>query len=576
MAKNPLLTLDIGSHSLKLAEFADVRGGLEMTRYAVSELGVDPQGDADRSQYIITTIHDLLNESGCKPGPTLVSISGHTVFTRFVKLPQVEPEKVYQIIQYEAQQNVPFPMNEVVWDYQLISGNDGEVDVMLAAIKSDIIANLCDCIRFAGLTPDLVDVAPVSLYNSVRYNYDNLPPCTLVVDIGARSTDLVFIESNRAFTRNVPVAGNNITQSIMNEFGISFDDAEAMKKAHAYVAFGGAYEGPQSETVDKVSKSVRSMMTRLHQELIRSINFYRSQMGGQAPELLLLTGGSSVIPYTDTFLREKLHIETDYFNPFNNVAVAEQIPTDQVGAHACEMGPLVGLALRRMHTCPIELDLLPSTAEEEKKFKRKQPLFALAAAAALLILGVWIAFYARMSGALGQAEQKIQARVTDLSRVESQIQREENEVADVERKIAKLADLETRRGAWRRIYGELGQGLPSGMWLTKISPVVPMPGGSAAEDAAADSSRRSRRAPPSGEASAPKAPSGERLNAVDIEGMAYVDEVESSEAITKYRDVLRESPLFSDATEITWQPARQDAGALEFRIRAVLEEPQEL
>ena len=85
-------------------------------------------------------------------------------------------------------------------------------------------------------------------------------------------------------------------------------------------AFGGAYEGPQSETVDKVSKSVRSMMTRLHQELNRSINFYRSQMGGNKPELLLLTGGSSVIPYTDTFLREKLRIETDYFNPFNNVA----------------------------------------------------------------------------------------------------------------------------------------------------------------------------------------------------------------------------------------------------------------
>ena len=117
MAKKPILTLDIGSHSLKLAEFVDVKGGLEMTRYAVSELGVDPQSDADRSQYIITTIHDLIRESGCKPGPVQVAISGHAVFSRFVKLPPVEPEKVYQIIQYEAQQNVPFPMNEVVWDY---------------------------------------------------------------------------------------------------------------------------------------------------------------------------------------------------------------------------------------------------------------------------------------------------------------------------------------------------------------------------------------------------------------------------------------------------------------------------
>ena len=261
MAKPPILTLDIGSHSLKLAEFMDVKGGLEMTRYAVSDLGMDPQSDAERSQYIITTIHDLIRESGCKPGPVQLAISGHTVFPKFVKLPPVEPEKVFQIIQYEAQQNIPFPMNEVVWDYQLIRGASGDVDVMLAAIKTDVLMEIMDCVSFTGLIPNLVDVAPMALYNAVRYNYDNLPECTLVVDIGARSTDLIFIEAGRIFSRNVPVAGNQITQLIMSEFAVSYDDAEALKKAHAYVAFGGAYEGPQSETVDKVSKCVRSMMT---------------------------------------------------------------------------------------------------------------------------------------------------------------------------------------------------------------------------------------------------------------------------------------------------------------------------
>ena len=567
MAKKPLLTLDIGSHSLKLAEFAEVRGGLEMTRYAVSDLGVDPQGEADRSQYIITTIHDLLRESGCKPGPVLLSISGHAVFTRFQPLPEVQPDKIYQVIQYEAQQNVPFPMNEVVWDYQLISGHDGSVDIMLAAIKSEIINNLCDCVRFAGLQPDLVDIAPSALYNAVRYNYDNLPACTLVVDIGARSTSLVFIEAGRVFIRNVPVGGNTITQSIMNEFGVSFDDAEAMKKAHGYVAFGGAYEGPQSETVDKVSKSVRSMMTRLHQEINRSLNFYRSQSGGNKPELLLLTGGSSVIPYTDSFLREKLRIETDYFNPFNNVAVAESIPTEQIGAHACEMGPLVGLALRRLHTCPVEIDLLPPQVEEEKKFARKQPLFAAAVAVALLTVGVWIAFFARMASTVGDAEDRIQSRVSELSRVEQKVMAKESQMKDVDRKIGKLADLELRRGAWRRIYGELAKPLPPGMWLTKISPVDKLAGEAPKEGA-------DRRAAARKDESV--APGSQRLAAIDIEGMAYKDEVGTRDAITAYRDALRGTEPFSDKTEITWQPARDDAGTLEFRIRAILEEPQEL
>ena len=557
MAKKPILTLDIGSHTIKLAEFVDVKGGLEMTRYAVSDLGVDPQSDADRSQFIITTIHDLIRESGCKPGPVQVAISGHSVFSRFVKLPPVEPEKVYQIIQYEAQQNVPFPMNEVVWDYQLISGATGDVDVMLAAIKSDIIGGLCDCVRFTGLVPDLVDVAPMALYNAVRYNYDNLPPCTLVVDIGARSTDLIFLEAGRVFSRSVPVAGNQITQLIMNEFSISFDDAEAMKKAHAYVAFGGAYEGPQSETVDKVSKSVRSMMTRLHQELNRSINFYRSQQGGQQPSLLLLTGGSSVIPYTDTFLREKLNVETDYFNPFNNVAVSEQIPAEQVGAHACEMGQLVGLALRQLHTCPIEINLLPSKAEEEKKFKRKQPVFALSAVAALLALITWISFYARMSGVTESVRAQIDSRVGELSAVEQKLVQAEASVAAIEGKINKLTALEAHRGTWRALLADISAALPEGMWVTRISPLAVLPGD-----------------PPAAEG----APVANALVAgIEIEGIGYLDKIKSSEAISLFRDKLRESKLFSDKTEITWQPpARPEASTLEFRILARLEAPQEL
>ena len=118
------------------------------------------------------------------------------------------------------------------------------------------------------------------------------------------------------------MAGNTITQQIMREFKVSFDDAEQLKLAHAFVAFSGAHEEVKSETIQKVSKSVRSVMTRMHAEINRSINFYRSQQGGKPPALVLLTGGTSVIPFTDTFLREKLSVEVDYFNPFLNVARA--------------------------------------------------------------------------------------------------------------------------------------------------------------------------------------------------------------------------------------------------------------
>lgn len=369
------------------------------------------------------------------------------------------------------------------------------------------------------------------------------------------------------------MAGNQITQLIMNEFSISFDDAEALKKAHAYVAFGGAYEGPQSETVDKVSKSVRSMMTRLHQELNRSINFYRSQQGGQQPSLLLLTGGSSVIPYTDTFLREKLNVETDYFNPFNNVAVSEQIPADQIGAHACEMGQMVGLALRQLHRCPIEINLLPPKAEEEKKFKRKQPVFAMAAAGILLTLMVWIAFYFRMAGVTEDVRSQIEKRVSELSSVENHLLQEETAVAAVEGKIVKLGALEAHRSVWRNLLAEINGALSDGMWITRISPVATLPGAASGDSAVPTDPR----APAPRNAAPAAVPTGTVVAGIEIEGMGYLDKIKSSEAISQFRDKLRESKWFSPGTEIVWQPpARPEASTLEFKILAVLEAPQEL
>ena len=576
MAKESILTLDIGSHGLKLAEFAEVRGNLEMTKFATAELGIDPQSDTDQKQYIITTIHDLLRESGCKPGPVNISIAGHSVFSRFVKLPPCEPEKVQQIIQYEAQQNVPFPMNEVVWDYQLVTGKDGDVDVMLAAIKSELIDGICDCATFAGLRPELIDVAPMALYNAVRYNYDQLPPCTLVIDIGARSTDLIFVEEGRIFSRNVPVAGNQITQSIQQEFGISFDDAEAMKKAHAFVGFGGPYEASRGETVDKVSKCVRSMMTRLHQEVNRSINFYRGQQGGKTPELILLTGGSSMIPYTDTFLKEKLKIETDYFNPFNNVAVAEAIEAEQVAAHASEMGALVGLALRKLHTCPVEINLLPPKAEEEKRFKGKLPYFFGAGAAACVALLAWALAYQNMGAQAEAANGKMTRRVQDLERQERALTETEAELANRTACIERLLALEEGRVEWRGILQAATKALPDGMWITHLAAVANAAPPPPSED---EEEGRGRRRRGRGDEPPPPPPVNPKLlKTIEIAGMGYLDAVKSAdEASREYRDRLRASPMFSDETEITYAPPVGDTAAcFEFKIRACLEEGKEL
>lgn len=550
-----IVALDIGASGLKMAVFVPLRsGGIELVQYAVGALDLDPQSDTDRGTYITTTIRELMRESSIKPGPVLLSVSGQSVFSRFVKLPPVDREKVYQIILYEAQQNVPFPMEEVVWDYQLIGGAGGELDVMLAAIKSDIIRDVTDAVESSGLNTDLVDVAPMALYNAVRYNYPDLPQCTLVVDIGARSTDLIFIEQGRVFSRSVPVAGNAITQQIMHEFELTFPDAEEMKKAHAYVAFGGAYAGPKSEVVDKVSKSVRGVMTRMHAEINRSINFYRSQQSGRQPDLVLLTGGTSVIPYTDTFLKEKLRVDVDYMNPFLNVAVADKIPAEEIGRNAHLLGQVVGLALRKVLTCPIELNLLPPQVVARKAFRKKQSVLVGAAVGLILTMIVWCGYFYKMTGLAEQRLEAVRGHLGALQAVEVQLQQNEQKIQETQGKVQKVVGLVSRRTQWLEALNQIRESIPDGMWLTAVKPV-------------SDPS-----IVPAQEGQPPPPP--DAVTAIEVTGLGYRDKMTSGSAILGFRDKLRMSPLFAKETEVKWQPSPgAEDNVLEFKILVVLKNP---
>ena len=550
-----ILALDIGSSSLKLAEFSGLKsGGLQLMNYSIASLELDPTQESDRASQIVLTLRDMLRESGLKGPRVVMSVPGQSVFSRFVKLPPVDGEKVYKIILYEAQQNVPFPMDEVVWDYQLIGSAGGDLDVMLAAIKADIIEELSGCVEQAGLEPDTVDVASAALYNAVRYNYDNLEGCVLVIDMGARSTDLIFMEQGRIFMRSIPVAGNAITQQIMREFEISFAEAEELKKVHAFVAFGSAYEAPPSEVADRVSKAVRSVMTRIHAEINRSINFYRSQQAGSKPELVLLTGGTSVIPYTDTFLKEKLKIEVDYLNPFLNVAVSERIAAEQIARDVHLLGEVVGLGLRKLLSCPIELNLLPERVRRRQAARRKLPYLVLAGLSLIMTMVVWAGYLFKMSALGREYLEKVRDKVTLLRRVESRLAVEEKKLATARVRVEGLLDTLEAKRRWAQMLTDVRRVVPRGIWVARIVPIV--------EEAAAS---------PDG------GPVGGIVRRIELTGMGYLDKVPDSSPVRAFRDALRKSRFFTEETEITWQPAPVTGDFIRrFKIEAVLKEPIQL
>src|SRR6185436_7734288 len=186
---------------------------------------------------ILKTLQEVIAERGIKSRDVNVCAPGFHVFSKFVKLPPVDPGKITQIIQYEAQQNVPFPLEEVVWDYQILGTTPGgELEVLLVAIKSDVVEGLFRVTESVGLQLQLCDVSPAALCNSFRYNYGDLEDCTMLLDIGAKSSNLLFFEKGKVYSRSISLGANSITQDFANESKLKFDDAEKLKVEEGFVS----------------------------------------------------------------------------------------------------------------------------------------------------------------------------------------------------------------------------------------------------------------------------------------------------------------------------------------------------
>jgi len=467
-----ILALNVGASKVVLAEFAVKSGRApELTNYGMSELGADPEVETGIGSHLAAAVREIMKARGIRPAPLMLSLSGQMVFPRFVRLPAVAEDKLLQMVQYEVEQNVPFLMNEIVWNHQFIGdASMGEQCAMIVAAKTENVREITDRIVEIGLEPEVVDVAPMALYNCLRYNYSQLDGCTVLLDIGARSTNLIFIEDEKIYNRCIPVAGNAITQEVAKSFQISFAEAEALKRQVAFVSLGGV-TASEDETAERVSKVVRNVVTRLHAEISRSVNFYRSQQGGSAPVRMFLTGGSAGMPHLDTFFREKLQIEVTYLNPFANVGIGSRINRERAGVDAFVLAESVGLALRRSLACPVEINLMPPEIVKRKSFKKRVPFFALAAAGLLLCLFIWVvhakqlAELYRVQGA--QVAEELSARKGDLARL-SKAQAAEGEVS---KKAEALRDVILERSAWLKRVDAVRKSLFDGVWLTELVPV---------------------------------------------------------------------------------------------------------
>ena len=465
------LTLKLGTQNVSLAEFKSTKaGGLVLSRVEESGLVADPSADATRVAQTKMAIAELSAKIKRKGGHVRVSLASQSAFSRFIKLPAVDGQEIAKLVEFEAAQNIPYPMNEVVWDFQSIeSRKTGEKEALIAAIKADLLAEVNSAIESGSLETEGFDLSPLALANSFLFNYPDYEGCSMIVDVGARTTNLVFIEAGRVFYRSISSGGSSVTGAIAKEFQESFAEAESRKIEHGFIALGGNYADPDDQDVAKLSKVIRNAMTRLHAEIARSISFYRSQQGGSAPTRILLAGGGVSLPYSREFFEEKLSVPSEFFNPLLKLTLAAGIDSEKVAGLAHTWGEHVGLALRMVRECPVALRLvLPSTIERQTQ-RKLVPAAAIAFLLANSALLGWMGHFNAVS--------------TDSEALSTQIKREIKTLEDIDKSIKdKRLNLRKRyesslpfhqavadRDYWIRVINDIHQRLPDDfVWITNL------------------------------------------------------------------------------------------------------------
>ncbi len=488
------LAVDFGAGTLKLAEFEiSEAGGLRLIQYGIRPLGAAGAQEAMREQVILKAIQELLSTGGFRSKNINICAPGYHVFSKFVKLPPVDTSKVQQIIQYEAQQNVPFPLEEVVWDYQILgSATGGELEVLLVAIKTDVVGGLFRVAEKGGLRVQLVDVSPAALCNAFRYNYGDLDGCTMLLDIGAKTSNLLFFEGGKVYSRSINIGANSITQDFATESKLKFDDAEAAKIEKGFVSLGGAYEEPEDPQAAAISKIARQVMTRLHIQVNQTMQFYRGQQGGSAPQRLFLSGGASVMAYTSQFFAEKINVPVDYFNPFRNVELGPSVNVEELSKVAHSFGEVVGLGLRNLAHCPVELNLMPKNFIQRQALQQKKPYFVAAMFSLVAVLYAVSFFYHRVVSNKQVALEELKTKIHPLQQKEQAMKRAQGEMDKLKQETEKIVELVNGRFYWPDLMAELRRVMLTtetktrqklnnaevGLWIESFLPQAPAVGAS--------------------------------------------------------------------------------------------------
>ncbi len=371
-AKLPVWGIDVGQCSLKAMKLQVAGEGVELAEFDIIEHeGILSQAGPEANAMVRAAIEKFLSKHDVKGTRVVVSVPGQQTLTRFIKMPPVETKKIPDMVKYEAGQQIPFDMDEVVWDYQVFQEPDSpDIEVGIFAIRRELIRNHLAQFTELGIEPVVAQAGPMASYNAIKF--DQPPPegeSMVLLDMGAVSTDLIVMTGNTIWSRPVPIGGNRFTEALVSAFKISFKKAEELKRSAA-----------SSKYARQIFQAMRPVFADLVSEIQRSIGSYTSNHREANITRALGMGNAFKLPGLQKFLQQNLQID------FNKLAEFSKLSTGSIGQSpefvenqmSCAMA--YGLALQGLEMSAVDSNLLPPEVRKALLWSKKKVWFGAAAA----------------------------------------------------------------------------------------------------------------------------------------------------------------------------------------------------
>ncbi|MEP6636316.1 MAG: type IV pilus assembly protein PilM [Acidobacteriota bacterium] len=342
--KKNLVGLDIGSSSVKAVELQRKGSSLHLMSLGYENLQPDTivDGQIMELNNVSNVISSIFTEHSIKTLRVAAGVSGHSVIVKNIVLPHMSDEELQESFSWHAEEHIPFDIADVNLDYQIIGSSPEALNVLMAACKSDKIANVKQAIQLAGKQPVVIDIDAFALQNCYEINYDPKPgDIVALLNIGAATMNINILNGTRSvFARDASVGGSQYTSLLQKELGLTFEQAEGVKRGYPVP------EGTEARPIQPIMETVSDILAL---EVRKTMDFYRAtaEEGGAAIQKILVAGGGSKLPGLADYLAKRFETPVEVFDPFRQIEVdARKFDPDYMREVIPEMAVAVGLALR--------------------------------------------------------------------------------------------------------------------------------------------------------------------------------------------------------------------------------------